>query len=223
MTLPAFSAQSLYLDVGWGVVLAALLLGLLAGPGSAGRTRGPRWLGPAAVAAVAVGVALPGPWSPSFWLGMAFQYPSVVLVVLAGVSLARRFGMVATSPDRPLLAVLPAVTLLVAGAVLYAGAFALLPLDLYGIGFSGRAMVIAGTALVAAWAWLDRRSGWACIAVALAVAVHAATRLPSGNGWDALLDPFLVGWSAVVAVRSVLQRLRSSHGAGFPQRSDESA
>jgi hypothetical protein len=223
MTLPGFAAQSLYLDVGWGVVLAAVVLGLLSGPGPARRLRGPRWLGPAAVAAVAAWVALPGAWSPTFWLGMAFQHPSVVLIVLAGVDGVGRLRPSAVPPDRPLLGLLPALTLLGAGAVLYAGAFALIQHDFYGIGFSGRATLIAGTVLVVAWAWLDPRSGWACVAVALAVATHAATRLPSGNGWDALLDPFLVGWSAVVVARSAWQRLRRSPIPTLPERSDEPA
>jgi hypothetical protein len=215
VNLPGPIAQALYLDAGWAIVLAAVAIALLGGRGARpGATL-------AACAAAAVAVSLPGPWSPSFWLGMAFQYPSPMLLALAGLGLLRRLrpaGPAGTArPGRapraaadaaPLLSTLPAATLLAIAIALYAGAFAFVPYDAYALGylrFSGPAIA---TVLVLAWTALDRRSAPACAALAAAAALHAATRLPSGNAWDALLDPFLAAWAAFVVLCAVRERLR---------------
>jgi hypothetical protein len=205
VNLPGQAAQALYLDIGWALVLAALVLRLL---GPAGR-RADATL--AVCAAAAIGVSLPAPWSASFWLGMAFQYPSLLLVVLAALSLMRRPGRDAGAGVAPLLAPWPAASLLALALALYAGAFALVPYDLYGLGYARLAGATIATVLVLSWAALDRRrAAWSCLAVAVAAALHAATRLPSGNAWDALLDPFLAACAAFVVLRALRDRLRGA-------------
>jgi len=206
VNLPGPSAQALYLDAGWAIVLAALALALLGRRGA-----GPRATLAACVGA-AVAVSLPAPWSPSFWLGMAFQYPSLMLVALAALGLLRRLRPAAAAratPDAaPLLSALPAATLLAIAIVLYAGAFAFVPVDPYALGFLRFGGPAIATVLALSWAALDRRSAGACLALAAATALHAATRLPSGNAWDALLDPFLAAWAAFVVLCAVRERLR---------------
>lgn len=201
MNLPGPAAQALYLDIGWAIVLAGLGLALL------GRRAERRGVLIGVCAAAAIGVSLPAPWSLSFWLGMAFQYPSATLVALAGLKLVRQLRPAAEADASPLLSLLPAATLCALAAVLYAGAFAFVPYDPYGVGylrFSGAAIA---TVLVLLWWALDRRSAASCGAIAVAAALHAATRLPSGNAWDALLDPFLVAWAAFVVLCAVRDRL----------------
>ena len=87
---------------------------------------------------------------------------------------------------------------LVLGAVLLADMFILLPFSLYRWGFSSFAfgLLLAVALLV----WLVARSETsrrdarlACAALAL----FALTRLPSGNVFDALIDPWL--WMVLLA------------------------
>jgi hypothetical protein len=209
VNLPAPTLQALYLDAGWAIVLAALALLPLGRHG----TR-PRAVLVACVGA-AVAVSLPAPWSPSFWLGMAFQYPSLMLVALAALALLRRLqggGAARSGRARadasPLLSPLPAATLAALALALYAGTFAFVPYDPYALGYERFSGPAIATVLVVLWAALDRRSAPACLALAAAAALHAATRLPSGNAWDALLDPFLAAWAAFVVLCAVRERLR---------------
>jgi hypothetical protein len=211
MNLPAPAVQAVYLDVGWALVLAALLVRLL---GAAGRRTGTRL---AVCAAAAIGVSLPAPWSPSFWLGMAFQYPSLMLAALAALDLLRRPRPAGDADAAPLLSPLPAATLCVLAAVLYAGTFAIVPFDPYGLGFGRLSGAAIATALVVAWTALDRRSALSCLALASAAAVHAVSRLPSGNAWDALLDPFLAACAALVVLRALRGRLRHRSRALIPE------
>ena len=210
MNLPASAAQALYLDIGWAIVLAAAVLALL------GRRAGRPGVLAGVCGAIAIGMWLPAPWSPSFWLGMAFQYPSLMLVTLAGLSLLRRLAKPAPRAGAgtgPLLSTLPAATLCLLAAALYAGAFAFVPYDPYALGylrFSGAAIA---TLLALLWTWFDRRSAWSCLAVTVAATVHAGTRLPSGNAWDALFDPFLVAWAAFVVSCALRDRLRRPSAA----------
>jgi hypothetical protein len=199
--LPAPAAQSLYLDVGWGIVIAAILV---AGLGRAGREGPRRRIGAVAASAglAAVAVALPAPGSASFWLGMVMQSPSLMTVCLAGLFLLRALHGPDRPPAVPLLSTLPAVSLCLLAVPLYASTFALLPVDLYRLGFLPYAAVALASALVALWWRLDRSAAPAGTALCAAALLHASTRLPSGNGWDALLDPLLVLWAAIVALRA---------------------
>ena len=207
MKLPALEVQGLYLDVGWSVVVAALVLCMV--PRIAGRsgwTLRPavRWT---VVLAICAAMWLPAPLAPSFWLGMAFQHPSLLLVTLAGIHLVRALRR-AEHPALPLLAPIPAATLALLAVFLYAGAFAWIPLDPYALGYGEFAGAAIASILAPAWYAFDRRNALTAAALAFAVLVHALTRLPSGNAWDALLDPLLFLWAAGVALVALVRSLR---------------
>jgi len=205
VTLPPFAWQSLYLDVGWGVVCAALLLTLLEmGPA---RLRARRFDPVVALACMAC-MWLPSPWAPSFWLGMAFQYPSLMLVFLAGAQLLRLQRQAHGVHLPPVLPAVPAASLFVLGTVLYGGSFVWFPLDVYAFGYASPAAIVLATTLVALWAACDRANGLACAAIAATGLVHAATRLPSGNAWDAMLDPMLFVWAGAVTLMALRARRR---------------
>ena len=82
MTLPDLGLQIAYGHVAWALVLVALLTACV--PHLARR----HWR--AVAAGLVVLGALPGSWSPAWWLTLAFQYPSGLLVGLSLVALERR-------------------------------------------------------------------------------------------------------------------------------------
>lgn len=189
--LPDAGLVRLNLYLGWSVVLA--------------------WLG-ARVAAywtprpsVRVGVAilmalwawLPGPFAPTYWLGLAFQAPSLVTVLLCAGLLYRRctepFVHSTGVQSLPRGTLVPAVLGVVAGWALLLDAVALLPVQLYAWGFSPLASALVW--LVALLPWVAARNihalGFRAWAGPLAVLLFVAVRLPSGNVWDAVLDPWL--------------------------------
>ena len=160
---------------------------------------------------------LPGPLSPTYWLGLAFQTPSLTSAVLALLWLVKAFGWprcaghdsprvdcratlaVTASETSPALASRVLATAgVVLGWVLLLDTLALLPVSVYAWGFSPAAL--GGVALLTALLWAaSGRSGlsrlaasWAGPALMLAVlSLFVLTRLPSGNLWDALIDPWL--------------------------------
>lgn len=209
MNLPGVAGQAIYLDASWAVVLAALALALLASTRPEVGRRGAI----AVCLLAALSMFLPGPLSPSHWLGMVFQYPSAVLAGLCGWSIVRRLrGGEARSRRAadlpPLLPMGPALAFVALGVPLYAGTFALLPVDLYFLGFANYAGLALATALVVLWwlAWPQARVH--CAIVAAAALLHAATRLPTGNAWDALLDPILFVWAVAVVARGAMRAAR---------------
>ncbi|MEO7107470.1 MAG: hypothetical protein ABIZ09_13940, partial [Rhodoferax sp.] len=143
-----------------------------------------------------------GPYSPAYWLGLAFQAPSIATVLLCDALLRARFfptrsGIPSKAiPHRATLAI--ALVGVLVGWALLLDAFALLPLQLYAWGFSSAA---AGTVLVVAllpWLVVSAPHPTRSLRlwmVPVAVVVFAASRLPSGNVWDAVLDPWL--WLAL--------------------------
>lgn len=196
--LPSLELTQGWLHLGWGVVLAWLGCVLVG------------WWTPyrAAVLTVAALVLasmwLPDPWSPAYWLGLAFQQPSVVLVLLCIRLLLRRLrkpppAWATRRTPAPVrgLAPLAFAGVLLGWALLF-DVFALLPLpvSLYAWGFSPLAVALV------AWVSLglvlsnsqtgSRPLAWV---VPLAVVAFVALRLPTGNVWDAVLDPWL--WLAL--------------------------
>lgn len=197
--LPPAWAMELAMTLGWALVLAllgAVLAYRLALP---------------ARRLLAVGLALwtllPGTWSPDYWLGLAFHAPSLSAMLLCLVYLwrllfpaeraslweaaARRERAFAVDWALPLASVL-------LGYVLLLDTFALLPLQVYAWGFSP-ALLLALLAL-ALWPWVLRgrargRNSLSLWLAPAALLLFAATRLPTGNLWDAVLDPWL--WLAL--------------------------
>jgi hypothetical protein len=99
-----------------------------------------------------------------------------------------------------------ALALTLVGAVLYLDAFGVLALGLYYRGFDAdaAALLAIGAAVAGALALLTRRAVSGGAALLAAVLLFSLLRLPTGNLWDALLDPLLWAWalgSVVVAAR----------------------
>ena len=183
--LPQSVFLPLWVKLSWALVASAVVLRLTY------RLKATVW--PAAV--VAVLMLLPRTDVLSGYLALAFQTPSVVLVVWAlwcWADVIQLRDPVATTPT--------AVACL---GVLLGWALVLDTLNewpaffnpqLYALGFAsaGLWLVLAVTAAVLLWVRVAPR--WVLSAVAV-LAVYVLLRLPTGNLWDALLDPFV--WLAL--------------------------
>lgn len=212
MSLPDLSWQILYGRLAWTLVLAAAAIGLL-----------PRaWRGRAAIAALLLGFgawnALPGDGAPSFWLGLAFQMPSAFLAALCGM----RLWLGWQGRAQPVALPLPlAAPLALLGIVLYLDAMGLLALGWYYAGFGPRGAPLVGLLLAAGSGLAVLRGVLRPHAVALlaALCAFAVLRLPTGNLWDALLDPFLAAWGLVSAVIALRRRRGARRLKAVPARS----
>lgn len=196
--LPALGWQQSWLRLGWGLVLSAVVVALL---GCLGRRRAgvpSRAVVLAASGWVCGWCLLPGAWSPAFWLGLAFQAPSLAAGAVA-------LGVLAASGAAGLRWVRGAQAALTqardwagAGAllgwVLLLDSFALWPFYLYPAGFAPGALVLLLACLLAPWAW--RGGSWqqqrAALTGVVVLLCYGLTHLPSGNVWDAMLDPWLM-------------------------------
>lgn len=209
--LPAPEALPWVMRGLWATLLAGLSLGLLRRmsrhPNPLLWPQGQPRL--AAQAAFLVPVLLllisfmPGQVSPAWWLGLAFQAPSLMSVALCVVwalsPLPQASGL--HLAGRRLRIVWPgrwATAGLLLGWLLLFDLLARLPVPLYAWGFGTPAL--AGVLVVAALLWAlnparaarKRESHLrpaACLA--LCITLFVLTRWPSGNLWDALIDPGL--------------------------------
>jgi hypothetical protein len=191
--LPGSMVSWLSLHLGWAVVLGSgvwLILGRML----------PRYRSVFA-AVVLLWTLLPNDLSPAFWLGLAFQSPSLLSMVLCIVWLLPRpageSGAAADSRVQKILLVLGVLL----GWVLLADTLAWFPVSVYAWGFGSAAVALA--LLAAALLWLLRGSR-TTISLLVVMSLFVLTRAPSGNLWDALLDPLLwlalqLGWLFSVA------------------------
>lgn len=202
MNLPDLFSQTLYGRVAWTVVLGAVVLGLMAL-----RQAPSRRTQALVLVSVAAAMLLPGGWSPVHWIGLAFQRPSAFGVALCLLSLQGRWS---GQPGRACMPVPLAAVLALAGGLLYLDASGWLARGLYPSGFGPVGAPVAGLLLAAGAAIALSIGRGAAHAVALlaAMLVFAWWRLPTGNLWDALIDPFVWLW----AVAALLRRVR------LPQR-----
>jgi hypothetical protein len=227
--LPAESLMHIGQVAGWAVVLAGLGVALVALVASRLDSRLAQRLRVAIAVLVLAWCLLPADLSPVFWLGLAFQSPSLVGILL-GLGLLLRwlvpdfgsspshalFPATSVEASKSVLPELASVGMALAGVLLgYAlllDTFAMLPVQLYAWGFGPLAVVaVAAVALLP----LVLRSvtgqlpqtAWV---LPVAVALFVLTRLPSGNVWDAVLDPLT--WLALQAylLRRVFRALRRS-------------
>lgn len=201
MALPELLSQFVYARLAWALVLAALLASVW--PWRLPR----RALAGLAAASLAL-TALPGSASPAWHLGLAFQYPSGLLTGLCIAALAGRWRSAGgTARVLPLpLAALLAVT----GTLLYLDAFGLLAGGYYYAGFGpGAALCAVLLAAGCALAAVRGRGRTQACAMLGALLLFSLARLPSGNLWDALLDPLLWGWSLVSLGAAALRALPS--------------
>ena len=143
---------------------------------------------------VAVWAFVPGPWSPTYWLGLAFQLPSLMTVGLCALVLARRW-----LPDRCLPFTQRTTTMhwlgILLGGLLLLDTFLILPFSLYRWGYSPAMLALLSALAATVWALGgdSARRGAALVLMVLAMVV--VTRLPSGNVFDAVVDPWL--WFAL--------------------------
>ncbi len=188
----------------WSLVLAALGLLWVSRLDRAPALR--RWL----PWVLALWAWVPGPWGVSYWLALSFQIPSLTSGFLAASVLLQ--GM--ARPPKPLTApgakpatwtALWSLAAVVLGMALMLDTFAVFAVAIYPWGFTPTAL-----ALVWAFALLPfvvsgtsalRLAGVGSLCAALLV--FTLTRWPSGNVWDAVLDP----WLWLLALGSVLRRL----------------
>ena len=195
--LPDPTLMQIWLHVGWSVVLACLGAGIVGRwmPTSGVKLDGRQW-GVALV--LAVWTWLPGPYSPAYWLGLAFQTPSIATVLMCDALLRARFfstrsGMPQhTGPHRATLAL--ALMGVLTGWALALDSFALLPVQLYAWGFSVAAVGVILVVVLLPWVMVSLPNPSRSLRlwiVPVAVAVFVALRLPSGNVWDAVMDPWL--------------------------------
>lgn len=197
--LPAPLVFRLYLDLAWGLVLAALALPALSR--WAGRhERLKFWL----PLVLLLWCLLPGALSPAYWLGLALRAPSGLLTLLCAWVLLRHYRPQTPGPA-PLAALRTwAGPLVVLGWVLLLDTFALAPFSIYAWGHAPWLLgVLAFAGLLPALLREQRALPALWIGVLL---LHLLLRLPTGNVWDAVLDPALWLWLQVDALR----RLRRS-------------
>jgi len=209
MSLPDLAWQIAYGRLAWGLVAAALLLAVLPAllPTVVSRfTRRSQALGVAAVVAL---MLLPGAASPAYWLILVFQYPSGLLLGCSLVSLHARWQR------RVVDYMLPsglALVLVAAGLLLYLDAFGVLTLGWYYVGFSAVAapLLACAAAVACAVAIVQGRATGSAAALLAGLLMFTLLRLPTGNLWDALLDPLLWAWAlgsvAVASARALAAR-----------------
>ena len=203
MSLPDLALQIVYGRLAWALVIAAIVLAVL--PNVRQRSK------LAIVGVTLVLMALPGAASPAYWLTLAFQYPSGLLTGFSLMALrARWYGRRAryTMPGGL------AVGLAAVGLVLYLDTFGILALGLYYGGFSPVASPLLACAAAigfAVKAWRGQAAGPSA-AMLIAVLLFSLLRLPTGNLWDALLDPILWSWalgSTIAAAQRALAARRA--------------
>jgi hypothetical protein len=204
------------LAVGWALVLALLGAGI-----GYKLSRNRRRL---VALALALWAIVPGPVSPAYWLGLAFDVPSLAAMLLAGWGLRRLLfdaDTRAVSTSLHYAAVEPGVTaaqlwqlwaLVALGYLLMLDTFAVLPFQIYAWGFSP--LLLLGLLALSLLPWLlgghalVRRVAPVWLAP-VALLLFAATRLPTGNLWDALLDPWLWLILQWLLVRGLYRRFRA--------------
>jgi hypothetical protein len=182
--LPQAVFLPLWVKLSWAVVVSAVVLRLTS------RLKASLWF------AAVVGVVLLLPHTPaSGYLALAFQTPSLVLMAWAmwcwADVLQMRSPVVTTPTSVAWMGVLLGWAL-VADTLNYWPAW--FDLQLYALGFTstGLWLVLAATAAVLLWVQPPKR--WV-FSVAAVMAAYVLLRLPTGNAWDAVLDPFV--WLAL--------------------------
>lgn len=203
----------------WGLVLGALLITAWNrwGRGSRLPTRTlPQLLLLVLVCSMCL---LPGVWSPAYWLGLAFQMPSLMMLALALHALnlafdapARNAWAYAFRQPSPggLLNTLTGVALLlsVLGWVLLLDVLAWWPVALYPVGFHGLTFLVLTALALVPWVLWGRHTHLAWLWVLAVLLVFELTRWPTGNVWSALLDPLLWVWCQLWLLRRWVKHLR---------------
>jgi hypothetical protein len=189
--LPGATVMRVALYLAWAVVLGCAAMGV------AGRwSRRHQW---ALGALVMAWTLTPGSASPAHWLGLAFQTPSLASVGICLVWCSNRAWQGAGFAGPPAASRFDAPKILgaaavVLGWVLLLDTLAWLPVSVYAWGFSSAAL--GAVAVLLTLLWVLSGSGGPVLMLGV-LALFVLTRLPTGNVWDALLDPWL--WGALQA------------------------
>lgn len=208
---PSLTVLSIGMHVGWALVLGAVSAHLL--------RRRRFGLRVSITFLVMAFCMLPNQWSLSWWLGLAFQTPSLVLQALCGLYLYRQWrshddavpSQLTETTAWPMSLLMIAIGI---GWLLALDTFALLTIQLYSIGFMPYA-VLAALFFACLLQLISSRSDHSpphqhyrmlAAIVLISILVHLFTRLPSGNVWDALIDP----WLWILAHWFALSRLKKS-------------
>lgn len=201
---PLLAAASL--RVLWALLLACGALALL-------RQHAQRWRWGFA-AAVAVWTLWPGPASPAYWLGLAFQSPSLMSSGLCLWWLWReiRGGLAhrQTGSAMPVLTLALVVLGWVLGLVLGLDTWGVFSFSVYAWGFGPLPVACVALATVALWVLggssKQQQTRGALALLGLVLVTYTALRLPTGNLWDALLDPWLWLVLQLGLIRSLVRR-----------------
>nr|WP_304751541.1 hypothetical protein [Rhodoferax sp.] len=211
--LPSATAMRVALHLLWAIVLGsgALLI--------AGKLARPYRLGLSFL--VIAWTLMPGAMSPAYWLGLAFQTPSLMSGAICLVWFLRQArqapgtGVSMAGPRVDALGMLAWVGVGL-GWVLLMDTLAWLPVSIYAWGFSTAAFSSVLVSAMLLWVLFgatgtNRKASQlvAFVLPPLVLMLFLLTRLPTGNVWDALLDPWLwvalqLGWFV-----SVVRRLKA--------------
>lgn len=202
MSLPDLTWQMVYGRLAWAIVLAAVLIAVV--PET---WRHSRRLPLAALGIMALLAFLPGQAAPAWSLGLAFQYPSGLLTACCLLKLldrGRGAGAVCALPAGL------AAPLSIAGTALYLDAFGVISQGYYYAGFAAiGAPILAVLATIGcAVAIVRGRHLRQALPLLGAFLLFSLLRLPTGNIWDALIDPLLWAWALAALATAGLRRLR---------------
>lgn len=198
--LPSATVMRLALHGAWAIVLGSGVMRL------ADRLARPYRTGLGFL--VMLWTLLPDRVSPAYWLGLAFQAPSLMSTVICLAWVLNRvrpeqspaFLMARSQTWATKIVTLFGVVL---GWVLLLDTMAWLPVSVYAWGFSSAAF--GAVVVLAVLLWVMMRSVGSVLLL-IVLTLFVLSRLPTGNVWDALLDPWLwvalqVGWLINVARR----------------------
>jgi len=161
--------------------------------------------------------------APLFWLGLAFQSPSLLTLCLcvmaAWVDMRITSRQIFLKPEALSGAAVVWLGLVLFGWALVLDLWGWWPTDLYLWGFTTGPLWLAWgmTGVWMGWVGFQNTvsANWhscAATCVLMAGVLFVLTHAPTGNAWDALLDPWLWLYAHLGLMRSVrLQRTRISH------------
>ena len=200
--LPQALAQRLAVPLAWAVVLGAATLFL--------GKRLPRAWRIGLTAAVALWALVPGPAAPTYWLGLAFQIPSfTTLLICLGYLVFCIRSDCELKPSQAHSGWVLSWAGVALGWLLLLDTLAWLPfsLSVYRWGFSPAVLAVAAALVCGYWALAGgvSRLGHSPVLLLAALALFVLLRLPTGNLFDALIDPGLWVFLQISLLRRVWQ------------------
>jgi hypothetical protein len=182
----------------WALIMACGCLRVLRSWGCQSSSRRKMvWGSSATVALLALA---PTAWSPAHWMGLAFQSPSLMTGAICSVWLSQnwRLNLRSESTRSTPTSVYFAVVGILLGWILGFDTWAALGLrqSFYAWGFSPVAVLVVAIVTLLPWILIKTskevvRPSRELLMVLAVLVAFVLTRLPNGNVWDALLDPWL--------------------------------